>query len=165
MTEITYAGRIPALPSRNSYTSIMIIISAFVRCMSLCATRSARLDDPTQLTAQGGIDMMRRHIPGRRHVSALRWGGTEHSDGWRKSSRRGAARRRLSGAFEAKMISHRRFITAGGAAGTQPVWPLVALQKRRRRRRRRGRWMECALLDHGDASSFETSDQQESRTR
>ena len=110
MTEITYAGRIPALPSRNSYTSIMIIISAFVRCMSLCATRSARLDDPTQLTAQGGIDMMRRHIPGRRHVSALRWGGTEHSDGWRKSSRRGAAasKRRFRGKNDLTSTVHYR---------------------------------------------------------
>ena len=91
------------------------MISAFVRCLSLGATQSARLADLDTYRAVSVPQMPHLWNDHRRTRQVTRSAG-HGTLGWRKSTSE-----RANGAFEAaKMISHRRFITTAVAtAGTQ----------------------------------------------
>ena len=129
------------LPPRNSYA----MISAFVRCLSLGATQSARLADLDTYRAVSVPQMPHLWNNHRRTRQVTRSAG-HGTLGWRKSTSE-----RANGAFEAaKMISHRRFITTASPLPERSCLPVCVASGRPSKTAVAAWEMECAMLDHGE---------------
>ena len=130
------------LPPRNSYA----MISAFVRCLSLGATQSARLADLDTYRAPVSLPQMPHLWNDHRRTRQVTRSAGHGTLGWRKSTSE-----RANGAFEAaKMISHRRFITTASPLPERSCLPVCVASGRPSKTAVAAWEMECAMLDHGE---------------